>query len=154
MTLTKVYPVWCIWRYWTLRAKVPSNVCKGSWEPGTRGSRISTRRELWGNHLTECGSWRECLEVACTFNTRFNCVFIGGGSGGCWRSCLLNCIEKEPAGQSSSFSKKRFFLCTETWCEVFNQSRLTPSTEQAICWWFDNFRHFGGGGAMPPRLET
>ena len=79
-------------------------------------------------------------------STRFNCVFIRGGSGGCWRSCLLNCIEKEPAGQSSSFSKKRHFLCTETWCEVFNQSRLTPSTEQAICWWFDNFRHFWGGG--------
>ena len=48
ITLTKAYPVWHIWRYWTLRAKVPSNVCKGSWEPGSRGSRISTRKELWG----------------------------------------------------------------------------------------------------------
>lgn len=146
MTLTKVYPVWCIWRYWTLRAKVPSNVCKGSWEPGSRDSRISTRRELWGNHLTECGSRRECPEVACTFKHKVSTVSLSEAALGAVDGAAYWTALKKPAGQSCSFSKKRLFLCTETWCEVFNQSRLTPSTEQAICWWFDNFRHFGGGG--------
>lgn len=72
----QVYPVWHIWRYWTLRATVPSNVCKGSWEPGSRGSSISTRKELWGHYLTECGCRRECPEVACALTHTVSTVSL------------------------------------------------------------------------------